>query len=106
MTRDELIALMKITAAEKPIAITINGWGEVFVRSLTVAEVELQADDLADKKDKNRIARGVARLICDAKGNRIFDPANESDIKLLASQPWKLLRQVMNATDEVSTLGN
>lgn len=101
MNRAQMIAAMEITAAEKPVPIEINGWGKVHVRSLTVAEVEEQTDDVADKKDKSRIARGAARLLCDETGKRLFDPDNEADVKLLSAQPWKLLRQVINASDKL-----
>lgn len=99
MNRSELVAAMKLTAAEKPIAVTVEGWGQVYIRSLTVAEVEEQADDVADKKDKDRIARGAARLMCDEHGKPYFDPKNPDDVKLLGAQPWRLLRQVINASD-------
>ena len=99
MKRDDLIAAMRATAAEKPVAVDVPGWGKVFVRSLTVAEVEEQAADTADKTDKNRIARGAARLLCDETGKRLFNPEDEADVKLLAAQPWKLLRQVLNVAE-------
>jgi hypothetical protein len=99
MTRDELIAAMRVTAAEKPTAVEVDGWGKVHIRALTVAEVEDQADDTSNGKDKNRIARGVARLLCDKEGKRLFDPDNASDENLLGSQPWRLLKQVIDASD-------
>jgi hypothetical protein len=99
MNREKLIAAMQVTAAEKPSPVTVKGWGTVHVRALTVAEVEAQADDTSDGRDKNRIARGVARLLCDESGKRLFDPDNAADIGLLASQPWKLLRQVIDTSD-------
>lgn len=98
MDRAALIAAMQATASAKPKPVTVPVWGTVYVRSLTVAEVEEQADDTANKDDKNRIARGAARLICDEKGKRLFDPANKDDIALLASQPWDLLRVVVSAS--------
>lgn len=100
MNRDELIAAMQSTAGEKPSPVEVKGWGTVYVRSLTVAEVEEHAEDTKDKKDKNRIARAAARVICDESGKRLFDPDNESDVKLIASQRWSLLRKVLSATDE------
>lgn len=99
MTRDELIEFMRVTAAEKPTSVDVEGWGTVFIRSLTVAEVEQQADDTGNGKDKNRIARGVARLLCDEDGKRLFDPENAADVNLLGAQPWRLLKQVIDASD-------
>ena len=106
MDRKSLIAAMEITAAEKPVAVKVNGWGVIHIRALTVAEVEEHADDKAHENDKHRIARGAARLLCDESGKRLFDPENESDVALLAKQPWKLLRQVITADDKDVVEGN
>lgn len=108
MTREELIAAMQQTAGEKPTAVKVKGWGTLYIRSLTVAEVEQQADDTADKKDKDRIARAAARVICDESGKRLLDPDNEKDVALLSSQPWTMLRKVLSAsgTDTGDDSGN
>src|SRR5262245_49531589 len=96
--RDELIAAMQATAARKPRAVETEAWGTVYVRDITVAEVdEQQAEEQEDEDDKRtRIARGAARIICDAEGNRIFDPESKADVELLASQPWPLLSAVIS----------
>jgi len=98
MNRDELIAKMKVTAAQKPTAVTVPGWGKVWVRSLTVDEVDAQDEDTNDKKDRTRLSRGAARLICDENGKRMFDPENPEDVKLLAAQPWNLVQMVLAAS--------
>lgn len=101
MNRDSLIAAMQAVAAEGPRAVKVRGWGEVYVRSLTTAEVEeAQAETSAvNGKDKMTLARGAARLICDENGNRLFDHKSDADLKLLAAQPWDLLRKVLEAGD-------
>lgn len=108
MNRDQLITAMQQTANEKPRAVLINGWGTLYVRALTVAEVDAQANEPekkdADGKiiiDNRRLARGVARVLCDEEGNRIFDPDNTEDVELLAKQPWKRLRKVLAESDIV-----
>lgn len=98
MDRETLLAAMRETARAKPTPVKVAEWGTVYIRNLTVAEVEEQADDTSDKKDKNRIARAAARVIADEKGKRIFDPNNADDISLIASQPWSLLRKVLQAS--------
>jgi hypothetical protein len=100
MNRDQLITAMQQTAIEKPRKVEVPVWGAVYVRALTVAEVEAQTDDTTDKKDKNRLARAAARVLCDEAGKRLFDPDNAGDVQLLASQPWKLLRQVLSDPDD------
>lgn len=99
MDRASLIAAMKAVAAEKPRAVTVPKWGTVYVRQLTVAEVDEQAADTKDKDDKNRIARSACRVLCDESGVRVFDPDDANDVALLASQPWAMLRKVL-ATSE------
>jgi len=100
MTRDELIAAMRATAAPKPVSVTVPGWGTMYVKPPTVGEVD-EASDAAEPEDgkKNRFARGAARLICDADGARVFDPLNVDDVLLLAAQPWSMLQRVMEAAD-------
>lgn len=99
MNRDQLIAAMHVTADEKPRAVTVPKWGTVYVRSLTVGEVDEQSEDVANEKDKKRIARAAARLLCDEDGNRLLDPNEPGDVDLLARQPWTLLRKVIADPD-------
>lgn len=96
MNRQELIAAMEAAASAKPKAIPVPGWkGTVYVRALTVAEVEEQTADTENTKDKRRIARGACRVICDESGQRVFDPDNDEDVTLLSRQPWAILQGVL-----------
>jgi hypothetical protein len=106
MDRKSLVKAMQETAAaaSAPRPLEVNGWGTVHVRAMLVSEVEAQASDTADGKDKNRFARAAARVLCDEKGVLIFDADKEEDVKLLASQPWKTLRKVLEETEK--DLGN
>lgn len=103
--RDALIAAMQATAAQTPVAVEVPKWGTVYVRAITVEEVEAQEAD-TEGKDKRRIARGAARVLCDAEGNRIFNPDSEADIDLIARQPWPLLRRVLAAAEQRDAPGN
>lgn len=96
MNREDLIAAMQATASAAPAAVDVKGWGTVHIRALMVSEVEEQAEDTEDKKDKHKIARAAARVLCDESGKRLFDPDNEADVALIAKQPWPLLRKVLN----------
>lgn len=98
MDRAELIAAMRATAAHAPIPVQVPGWGDVYVRPPTVAEVDAASDVVEPEGTKRtRFARGAARIMCDAHGARIFDPLNEEDVNLLADQPWSMLQQVLQA---------
>ena len=103
--RGKLIAAMQATASRKPVAVEVPEWGTVYVRAVTVSEVEDQTAD-TESKDKNRMARGCARVLCDESGKRLFDPDSAEDVALLASQPWPLMRKVLAAAEEVINPGN
>ena len=115
MNREELITALQASAAQKPRAVFVKGWGEVYIRALTVAEIEEQTDDLEKKdaagnsvRDKNRLARSAARLLCDEQGVPLLDPHNEEDVALLAKQPWEMLRAVLDVMgqEEKEASGN
>jgi hypothetical protein len=48
---------MRQTAAAKPVAVTVPAWGTVYVRQITVGEVEEQTADTEAKTDKGRLAQ-------------------------------------------------
>ena len=100
MNRSDLIAAMQATASLPPKPVDVPGWGTVYVRAITVGEVEEQTGDTQASQDKRRIARGVARVLCNEAGERMFDPASEDDVGLIARQPWTLLRRVLAVADE------
>jgi hypothetical protein len=108
MNREQLIAAMQSTADEKPRPVEVPGWGKVFVRSLTVAEADAGDEQQMeqDKKNRRRLARGAARVLCDEKGNRLFDPENDADVDMLAKQPWKLLRNILADPEDSKPKGN
>lgn len=96
-TRESLIDLMRATAAQKPRAVEVPGWGTIHVRKLTVGEFDDALDE--SSKDKNRLARRAALLLCDESGERLFDPDDADDIALLARQPLELLRDALLEPD-------
>jgi hypothetical protein len=101
MDKNGLIKAMQNTAAQalKPRKVTVDGWGDVYVKALTVADV--QADqEKGDVEDKRTLAIGAARIICDENGNLIFDRSNPADIDLLASQPWSMLSKVITSSGD------
>lgn len=96
---EALIEAMRATATEAPRAVDVPKWGKVYVRDVTVDEVEEQTQDTANKTDKHRIARGVARILCDENGARLFDPDDADDVALIAKQPWKLLSKIIETQE-------
>lgn len=89
---------MQATASAKPIPVEVPGWGTVYVRQITVEEVEEQTADTEGDKDKRKFARAAARVMCDEYGKLLLDPKDPAQIALLATQPWSLLRRVLEAS--------
>lgn len=104
MNRDELIAAMRTTAAAAaaPRPVDVPGWPRVYVRVLTVAEVDENTAADNASTDKRRLARGAARVMCDETGARLFDASNADDVALIASQPWPLLQAVVAKANDVN----
>lgn len=104
--RDALVKAMRESAAAAlaPRPVEVKGWGTVYVRAMLVSEVEEQASDTNDGKDKNRFARAACRVLCDEHGELLFDSSNEEDVKLIASQTWSTLRHILSETEK--DLGN
>jgi hypothetical protein len=97
-------ALAQVKIAVAPV--TIPGVGTMFVRALTVAEVEDEEAPAGDKPAdrKGRLARSAMRLLCDAEGNRLaFEP---EDTDLFRTQPWEVLQKIMSTAREHNGLGN
>lgn len=105
MDRNALIEAMRATAQARPVAVEVPAWGVVYVRPITVAEVDEQTADAADGVGKSKLARGACRVLCDENGARLFDPNSAADVDLLAAQPWQLLRRVLAASDPTGASG-
>ncbi len=98
MNRDQLIAAMRGAPSLKKVE--VEGWGTLYVRPLTVEQVDMQqqeAREAKDGKDPLRFARAAARMLCDATGQLLFDVNNAEDLKLIAAQPWDKVRAVLEA---------
>lgn len=105
MNRDDLIAAMRATASQPPIAVEVDGWGTVYVRPPTVAEVDA-ARQQEEPDDDKQFARGACRVLCDKDGKRIFDATKPEDVDLLAAQPWSMLTKVIAASKPVGSDGD
>lgn len=111
MNTEELLKGLQLMAA-KPVlvkGVTVEGQ-PVYIRPLTVAEVDGQAEDTPDTEDvteKTRLAKGAAKLICTEEGERLLDPANPAHLAVLNKLPWSTLRTIINAdAPEDDALGN
>lgn len=100
MNKKQLVEAMKkvVESSSKPKQVPVAGLGNVFVRPLTVEETEIQNQNSADVLVGERFARGIARLICDEEGKRLFDPPTAEDVKLFASLPWESAQLLMSTS--------
>lgn len=113
MDLEQLLAAMTLAADVKPKKVPVPGWGgDVFVRALTVEEVEEQTEEASlvdagkQAKDKSRLARSACRVICDEIGNRILDAKNEQHVTLLSRQPWEILQGVLAASKQFNAVSD
>lgn len=108
MNRDQLLTAMDSMAVEKPRALFIKGLGDVYIREITIGEIDAQIEDTADKKDKRGIARSACRLLADENGNRLLDPDDKADVDRMAKLPLRVLTAINKAAelDEAAPRGN
>lgn len=99
-TAEQLRARILATASPKPNFVDVPTWGRVWVKVLTVAEVD---DVKSDPNDKQRIARGAARVLCDESGTLLFDHTVDADVQAIATLPWPELRLVLAAGERTSS---
>ncbi len=95
-TAADLRARILASANPKPVPVDTTLWGRVWVRILTCADVE---EVKSKPDDKMRIARGVARVLCDESGVLLFDPGSEDDVAAVASLPWAELNSILTQAE-------
>jgi len=100
MDLQALMLAMEATAsaAEKPVAVEVPGWGTVYVRGLTAADMDTQIGKEGQSK-KHQWAAGVCRIMCDETGARNWNPDDEAHVALMARQPWSLLHKLTAAVE-------
>lgn len=107
MSPQELIAALESNAerTRKPVAITYDGIGTLYVRRRTVAEFESMADLKpeigADGKPMKteQFGPALAHLLCDEEGNRFDAETTKVLAKLLSSQPDELFHRIVEASN-------
>lgn len=92
-------------ASVQPVPVDLPGIGRVFVKPLTVADVQTMpqpAPELADQINAMGTARGVAMVLSDATGNRIFDPNSLDDLQLISQQGWDRMSALIKAAGDAA----
>lgn len=101
MDRASILAAMA-AAAPKPTAVDMPAWGgTVYVKVLTLA----QAEAIGPAGGKYQLARGLASVVVDENGERIFDPDNEDDLQTIGSQSLAVLGPLITAANDTNAAG-
>ena len=87
-----------------PTKVIVPDIGEFFVRELTLGEVEAQGRDSAAKDDPHRIARGIARILVDEDGARLYDHNDAADIEALSQVPFSRMEKILEAANKANGL--
>lgn len=98
-TVQELRAKVLATSNPKPFPVDVPEWGGVFIRPLRVGEIETMG---ADMDPKLRTARGIARMLCDANGDLLFDPNSTEDLFAINNLRASSLNAIHAAMDETN----
>lgn len=74
----------------KPVAVTAEGWGLVYVLPLTAAQTET-INELDAEPNKSTLVKSVIYLMCDVDGKRVFEIGNPEHFALVQKQPQEFL---------------
>lgn len=88
--------------ASKPTKVQVPALGTVYVKRLSVAEVEARRDET---ENATPIASLLARAIVDEEGNAVFDPANPDDIGLLRDLEFAEVSPLISAINSSQGIG-
>ena len=107
-TLDALLGAMDGMAATPPRLVKIKNLGDVYIREITIGEIDVQIADTADKKDKRGLARSACRLLCNSSGTRLLDPENAEHVDKMAKLPLRVLTAINEASelDKAEDSGN
>jgi hypothetical protein len=99
-TKEAIKARILATANPKPIPIpNLPEWGDIYIKRLTVGDIETTAAEIAPSL---RTARGIARVLCDASGELVFDPENIDDLTSINSLPSEAVSHIHAAMDKAN----
>lgn len=94
--REELRAKILATANPRPVPIDLPDWSGAHVRPLLVGDMESFEHD-ADPKMAN--ARNIARVLCTADGELLFDVKDPEDLALIVGLPLKSVKAINDAAN-------
>ncbi|AMM23164.1 hypothetical protein [Variovorax sp. PAMC 28711] len=99
MNKADLKARILATANPKPSPIEVDGWGTVYVKPLTVGDIESFNDDTDPKL---KAARSIARVLCDEGGELLFDPQSPEDLFAINRLPLSAISVINGAVEKLN----
>ena len=99
MTKDELRAKVLATANPKPMPVEMEGLGIVYVKPLTVGDIEALN---ADTDPALKAARSIARVLCTEGGELLFDPGSPEDLFAINRLPLNTITLINGAVEKIN----
>ncbi len=105
MTAEQLRASILKASSPKPIRLEVEGIGPVYVKVQTAydAEVNRKKLDAAKKDDACDIGRLLACVMCDEKGEALFDLADDATVLQLSKLPGKAQESILSASNRANS---
>lgn len=105
MNRDQLIASILKASSPKPIRLEVDSIGPVFVRVMTAYDADMSRKMIeANKKDDGcEMGRFLATMLCDEKGEPLFDVANQESVLMLSKLQPKVSRVILDAATQANS---
>ena len=99
MNKAQLRERILATANPKPTPIEVEGWGTVYVKPLTVGDIESFNDDTDPAL---KAARSIARVLCDEAGELLFDPSSPEDLFAINRLPLNSISVINGAVEKMN----
>lgn len=97
-----ILEKMRESAKPKLKAVTVEGWGKVYIAVLSVGQMdEINADESAAASS---MSKTFARFICNEDGSRAFDLNDAEQMKLLESQPYVMVAKLIKAINDINAI--
>lgn len=105
MGREALRQAILANPMEPLASVEIEPWGTIYIRPITIGDIDSGAGAEAASVDKMNLARFCCRIMSDETGSRIFDPSVEDDVKLVADLSFERMQKVLDKSKKMSGQG-
>jgi len=106
MNRDQLIASILKASSPKPIRLEVDSIGPVFVRVMTAYDADMSRkliDAHKAKEDGCEMGRYLATLLCDEKGELLFDGNDHDTVLKLSKLAPRAQTAILQAANQANS---